>query len=132
MTKLRPFMPHDGTAVEIMMREEGFLPEDCSHDRHTTMVLVDEDDYPIGFFTVKLEHGMPYLEHLCLDSMHRNINNARALIKGFVDKAREMGYKKAIVHTGVDKVGAQKLLVHYFRKAFYSTTKDSRFMLVEV
>lgn len=120
--------------IDNLFLAEGVDPTDADYKdfkEHKTWVVKDEQEL-VGFFTMRKEHGLPFLTHMLVKKKYRTINTARFFIKEFVEKVRQSGFSKAIVHAPESNIGVQKLLCHYFRKPFYGSSNGNKFMLVEV
>jgi hypothetical protein len=113
-----------------MLRAEGLDDKDMDFHRSATWV-VDEDGVK-GFFSLRMEHNMPYLVHFCVKRADRCHALARRLVMAFKNVVKSLGYGKAIINTPTENDFLNRLVSRYFKARPYSTDGVVKFYLAEV
>ena len=116
---MRKYIESDKERLTKMLKSEGI--KNMGFEKHTTWVT-DE-----GFFTIREEHGFPYLIHFYVDKDKRSINSARKLIKSVRSVVRT---GKMLIHS--KKSYLDKFIQYYFKVKPYARENSYNFYLVEV
>ena len=127
----RSYTGSDDEAIKSMLNKEGIIEEDMAFGQYPTYILEDKDE-PIGFITIKEEHGYPSLQHLCVRADRRMITPARLLIKMFRYIGRLWGGKKGIIHIKHDSARLKKLIEYYFKVKPYATENERYWYFVNL
>ncbi len=104
--------------------DEGVLPEDIKLDLYPTYVF-DE-----GFFTMRIDNGLPAIVHFCVFKEKRSAQSARALAKHFKDTVRGWGFQQAYLHSKKDYI--DRMIQYYFKTKPFAEKDGYRFYKVKV
>ena len=129
MIQVVPYRKRDKEAIIDMLATEGIPRDEMVFEQCLTYIMKDQGE-TIGFFSIRQEHGLPSLQHFCVNRAHRSAKNARLLVKAFEYIIREMGFRKAILHGCQYYV--KKLIEYYFKCKPYAFKGERAYYLVEV
>jgi hypothetical protein len=127
---LRAINEADTQDLSDMLKAEGLKDEEIDLGRSATWVM-DEGGIR-GFFSIRMEHNIPYLVHFCVKQGERCHELARRLVRYFKSVVRSLGFQKAIVNVKHENTYLQKLVSVYFKTAPYAQDNEVTFYLVEV
>jgi hypothetical protein len=126
---IRAYQPSDETAIAAMLESEGIDREDMAFQKCPTWVM--DEAGAKGFFTVRVEHGLPYLVHFCIARPSRVPSKARELITAFKKIIGRVS-KKCLMNVPSDSQYLERLVSRYFRCDPYAEKDNCKFFLVEV
>ena len=124
---IRPYQTPDYTALEEMLRIEGYSKKDMGFDKHQTLIC--EDGGIRGFYTFRFEHDRPYLVHFCVRQDSRDSRIARTLMKSFKDIFRG---RKVLLNVPMHRYDIQTIVEWYFKTKPYAEKEGHRFYEVEI
>lgn len=127
---IREIKTDDLPELREMMAIEGFPEEDTSFYENATWVM--DSDGPKGFYSLRMESGLPYMVHFCIKRGWRCHESARKLIRAFKNTVTSFGFNKAIIGIPRDNTYLKRLASCYFNAEPYSANEEDEFYLVEV
>ena len=114
-----------------MLKMEGLLDSEMDFYKHETWVM-NRNKGIAGFFTLRHEHGIPYLSHFCVKRDARCHSLARRLVSAFKNVVRDKGFHRAIINVPCGNEYLKKLVSVYFKTTPYATNDGLEFFLVGV
>jgi hypothetical protein len=111
-----------------MLASEGIPPDRMQHEAFPTFVAM-EDDRIVGFFTLRIEHNFPSLQHFCVIPDRRDGRVSRAMMRAIKTL---IGPSKLIVHVVQGKEWMKRLVEGYFGVKPYGELNGKYWYLVEV
>jgi len=117
--------------MKELLLAEGVPEDEIAVDEYPTYTI-EEDGEVVAFYTIKMEHGLPSLQHFVVKDTNRNHSVARRLVRSFREKVKEHGYGQAIIHCDHDKKRLAKLIEAYFKTKPYADAHSKWWYLVEV
>ena len=103
---------------------------DIDVNRCSTWIL---DEVGIrGFFSLRMEHNLPYLVHLCVERASRSPQLLWRMARYFKNVIHAFGYNKAIINTPKGDNYLSRLVSRYFKVRPYADDGVVQFYLVEV
>lgn len=125
---IRLYLVDDGKILGEMLLEEGIEPDDMGFAKHETYIY---DDGEIkGFYTMRFEHGLPYIIHFCVGKKWRDTRIVRAMIRDFAERFRRYG--TAILNVPEKRDDIQKIVEWFFKAKPYACKEGHLFYKVEV
>lgn len=128
--RIRPAGNSDYPQLGAMLNLEGLKPAEMRIFEHENFVL--ENGEIIGFFTMRQQHGLPYLMHFIVDQDKRDYVNAHMLIQGFAREVKARGVNLALINTPENDERLSRLVEKFFGAQPYATKDGHNYFLVEV
>ena len=128
---IRPYQRSDDFVIRSILESEGLKQDQMEHDKRETWVM-EQDKEISGFFTIREEHGLPYLLHFCTKREKRCHSVARRLVLEFKRVVRNKGFHRAIINVPCGNEYLKKLVSVYFKTTPYATNDGLEFFLVGV
>lgn len=126
---VRPFRIEDSKALCDMLMAEGLDKDQMAFLEGETWVY--EDETVRAFYTFKIEHEFPHLQHFCVDRNNRGGNVARGLISHF--KKRIKLFRRAIINSPANNDFVDRIIRRYFGVTKpYATDTEHKFYFVEI
>lgn len=127
---IREIKKSDLPDLREMMQVEGFGEDEMGFINNATWVL--DEGGPIGFYSIRMEHGIPYLVNFCISRSARCHSKAVRLARAFKNTIRSFGFYKAIFGIRKDNDYLKQIASRYFRAVPYSADDELQFYLMEV
>lgn len=127
---IRVMEDNDCPGLAAMLKAEGLGEQDMDFKKAATWVM--DEDGPKGFFSVRMEHYMPYLVHFVIKQGERSPARFFRMLRGFKNVVRSFGYKKAIVNTMKHDDYTSSIASKRFRATPYGDDEHLKYYLVEV
>lgn len=127
---LHLYDPGDAMYIQDMLNIECVTPNDMDFRNCATFTYID--DVPIGFFSFRMEHNLPYLVHLCVKRENRSPKVLWRMARYLKNVIRAFGYTKAIINTPKGENYLSRLVSRYFKVRPYADDGVVQFYLVEV
>lgn len=113
-----------------LLREHSMRDDDMAFNNCATWII-DENKIK-GFLSLRMEHAIPYLVHLCIKYEERTPELFWRLATYFKNIVKSLGYNKAIINTPKDNLYLIRLVSRYFNVRPYAEDNQLKFYLVEV
>jgi NADH:ubiquinone oxidoreductase subunit C len=114
-----------------MLLAEGLANAELGFEGDGTWILEDEGEL-IGFFSLRTEHGYPYLTHFCVAKSKREHSTARRLVAELKSLLKSRGHSRIIINVPTDNEYVVKMVTTYFRTQPYAERDAHKFFLTEV
>lgn len=102
--ELIPYKPHLIYLLERALEAEGLSEKDMTFRTDRTCILMDEQT-PVGFFSFRMEHGLPYLTHFLVFKVCRadTMLPWLSLFRHFMAMVKALGHTQAIAEVPAGK-----------------------------
>lgn len=116
--------------IRDMLAVEGYTDDEM--DFINCLTVVDDDNGVRGFYSVRMEKGLPYLVHFCTKRGRRAYALAVGLVRAFKRTVKSFGFGRAVIGVPTGNEYLKRLASRYFRTVPYSADAETEYFYVEV
>jgi hypothetical protein len=130
---LRPYRKEDSETLAKMLRDEGTWPYEMRYaDGGYETFVLEDDNKPVGFFTLTRVRKIYGLQHFCLGEGYRTIKEWRSIEKFLRYVLLEKKCPMVIMSAPRDNDRMKRMIELRYHKKPYQETKTTSFYNVNV
>jgi hypothetical protein len=131
--KIIPYLPFFESLLQDALHDEGLSENEMTFREHPTFIVANNDGL-IGFFSFRMTHGIPHLNHYLTFRNWRRSWNGLKVFGAFLYVIVQMGHERFIAEIPNDKPYFRRMVVFWSgeNKSFGKTEEGNECYLMPV